>query len=94
MSASPPTPPQVAALLNLAATVLPADPPRLSRVAFWDPDGSAPEVAGLPEEELTVALPRADGVVGPVTVPAAVLPVAAALPVLTRARAARRAAPA
>ncbi|KAB8162987.1 ATP-dependent helicase [Streptomyces sp. 3MP-14] len=100
MSASPPSPSQVAALLGLAATVLPADPPRLSRVAFWDPGGSAPGmaglsgVAGLSEEELTVVLPGADGAVGPVTVRTAVLPVAAALPVLTRARAARHAAPA
>ena len=116
MSGSPPSPPQVAALLNLAATVLPADPPRLSRVAFWDPDdrtrhgrapegpapdGRAPEaperpaeLAGLPAEELTVALPSAEGPVAVVTVPATVLPVAAAVPVLTRARAARAAAPA
>nr|WP_246108891.1 DEAD/DEAH box helicase [Streptomyces sedi] len=81
-------------MLELAATVLPADPPRLSRVAFWSPDGSAPEVPGLPVEEVTVALPTSDGAVGVGSVPAVVLPVGAALPALTRARAARTATPA
>ncbi|SOD62733.1 Superfamily II DNA or RNA helicase, SNF2 family [Streptomyces zhaozhouensis] len=94
MSASPPTPSQVTALLELAATVLPADPPRLSRVAFWSPDGSAPEVPGLPVEEVTVALPTPDGAVAVTAVPAVALPVGSALPALTRARAARTATPA
>jgi superfamily II DNA or RNA helicase len=43
-------------------------------------------VAGAPAEDLTVVVPGADGV-EPVRVPALLLPVHAALPVLTRARA-------
>ncbi|MGW2343229.1 SNF2-related protein [Streptomyces sp. NPDC001661] len=65
----------------------PADPARISTVAFWRPDGGEPP---LPEAgtrtELRLALPG-DDAVGPVTVPAVTLPVRAALPVLTRARA-------
>ncbi|MGD6750254.1 SNF2-related protein [Streptomyces sp. BH105] len=65
----------------------PADPARTSTVAFWRPDGGEPP---LPEAgtrtELRLALPGGDAV-EPVTVPAVALPVRAALPVLTRARA-------
>ncbi|WP_314177749.1 SNF2-related protein [Streptomyces winkii] len=55
-------------------------------MAFWRGDGTPPlpDASGL--EELTVALPGEDGTVGEHTVPAAVLPVGDALPVLTRAR--------
>ncbi|QKV67462.1 DEAD/DEAH box helicase [Streptomyces harbinensis] len=76
-----------------AAVFLPADPPRASEVAFWRPDGSSPELpARLPPSvtaeprDLTVVLPAEDGTVTTVTVPALVLPVGDALPLLTRAR--------
>jgi superfamily II DNA or RNA helicase len=55
-------------------------------VAFWRPDGQAPEA--LPSgsvEHLTVVLSDGDRV-GPAVVSAMLLPVRAALPVLTRAR--------
>ncbi|MGV4885816.1 SNF2-related protein [Streptomyces viridosporus] len=69
------------------AVFVPGDPARAGRVAFWRPDGSAPPaVDGAPVEELTVVVPGGDGV-APVRVPAVLLPVRAALPVLTRARA-------
>ncbi|GAB2927746.1 DEAD/DEAH box helicase [Streptomyces mayteni] len=99
MTASPASPAQISALVHHAAVFLPADPPRDSRVAFlpadleadahdrWDE--VAPALRELAAEPLTVALP--EGPEGPVlarTVRAVVLPVRAALPVLTRARAA------
>ncbi|MGP3970886.1 SNF2-related protein [Streptomyces sp. 6N223] len=87
MPASPPPPGQAAALTRCAAVFQPADPPRESTVAFFDPDGERPppgpgEASGLP-----VALPGTDGAVATRTVPALVLPLREALPVLTRARA-------
>ncbi|GAA2403008.1 DEAD/DEAH box helicase [Streptomyces glaucosporus] len=84
---SPPSPPLLA---DCAAVFLPADPPRAGRIAFWRPDGEPPLPGGHPPQELTVALPGAGGRVRPHSVPALVLPVADALPVLTRIRAARR----
>ena len=86
-----PLAPLVSSLADCAATLLPADPPRTSRVAFYREDGArpaaSPETAG---EALTlpVALPDPDGSVRVRTVPALAFPVGAALPVLTRARAA------
>ncbi|MFJ7022096.1 DEAD/DEAH box helicase [Streptomyces sp. NPDC101117] len=65
---------------------LPGDPARTGRIAFWRIDGAA--VPRLPHgsvEELSVVVPGENGVV-PVKVPALLLPVRAALPVLTRAR--------
>ncbi|MFF4086906.1 SNF2-related protein [Streptomyces nigra] len=65
---------------------LPGEPARAGRVAFWRSDGGA--VPPLPHgsvEELSVVVPGEDGV-ELVTVPALLLPVRAALPVLTRAR--------
>ncbi|MDG9700983.1 DEAD/DEAH box helicase [Streptomyces sp. DH37] len=96
-SPSPSSPPSsslppVSPLADCAAVFLPADPPRLGRIAFWRPDGEEPPAAGgRPPEELTVVLPSpgAGGRVRPRSVPALVLPVADALPVLTRIRAAR-----
>lgn len=66
---------------------VPGDPARAGRVAFWRPDGDAPPAvaAGAPAD-LPVVLPG-DGGVDLVHVPAVVLPVRTALPVLTRARA-------
>ncbi|NJQ06985.1 DEAD/DEAH box helicase [Streptomyces lonarensis] len=85
---------QLTALAECAAVPLPADPPRLSEVAFWRPDG-APPLAGAPDPGFTplrVVLPVADGAaaVGEVAVrelPSFRLPVGEAVPVLTRARA-------
>ncbi|MFE9774475.1 SNF2-related protein [Streptomyces sp. NPDC005931] len=74
-------------LSHCAAVFLPGDPARSGRVAFWRVDGTAPPAPdGAPVGELTVAVPRGDGV-EPVGVPGVLLAVDAALPVLTRARA-------
>ncbi|MFI1165775.1 DEAD/DEAH box helicase [Streptomyces sp. NPDC020801] len=81
------TPAEFPELDHCCAVFMPADPARTGRVAFWHPDGRAPAAVGSAAvEELTVVLPRDDGV-EPVTVPAVTLSVRAALPVLTRARA-------
>jgi len=86
---APPYPPP-ALLADCAAVFLPGDPPRRGRIAFWHPDGEPPTAGDHPLEELAVVLPGADGRVRPRTVPALVLSVADALPLLTRIRAARR----
>ncbi|MEB3961342.1 DEAD/DEAH box helicase [Streptomyces kunmingensis] len=72
---------------------MPSDPARTSTVAFWRPDGGEPPLleAGT-RVELPLALSGDEGV-EPVTVAAVALPVRAALPVLTRARAAAGADP-
>ncbi|MFJ9671142.1 DEAD/DEAH box helicase [Streptomyces sp. NPDC101221] len=83
-----PTRSEISALANCCAVFLPGDPGRTGTVAFWRSDGGAPGI--LPSgtsESLTVVLPDGDGVDG-VSVPAVLLTVRAALPVLTRARAA------
>ncbi|PJN41976.1 ATP-dependent helicase [Streptomyces sp. CB02959] len=90
-----------------AALFLPSDPPRLGRIAFWRPDGRPvldTTTHGAPAlEQLAVALPTGpedgdaaasgDGITV-CAVPALVLPIAAALPVLTRMRAGRHTHPA
>ncbi|MGV9562169.1 DEAD/DEAH box helicase [Streptomyces sp. NPDC003480] len=69
--------------VRLAAVFLPEPLPRRGRVAFWDPrDGRPPSGA---TEELTVVRPHGSGV-RTSTVRAVALPVAEALPLLTRAR--------
>ncbi|AVH60243.1 MULTISPECIES: DEAD/DEAH box helicase [Streptomyces] len=81
------TPAEISELARCCAVFVPADPPRTGSVAFWHPEGhSPPVVASGSVEDLTVVLPAGQGV-ELVTVPALVLPVRAALPVLTRARA-------
>ncbi|RFU86573.1 ATP-dependent helicase [Streptomyces triticagri] len=81
------TPPagEAGGLIGLAALFLPADPPRHGRVAFWDPSGhplpAAPRTAA--PEDLTVVRPHGPGV-RRATVPALVLSVADALPLLLR----------
>ncbi|MEV5505542.1 DEAD/DEAH box helicase [Streptomyces orinoci] len=80
------TPSDIARLDHSSATFLPGDPARTGRIAFWRPDGQLPLPDG-PFEELTVVVPDGTGVTT-TTVPATVLPVREALPVLTRARAA------
>ncbi|WP_333743670.1 DEAD/DEAH box helicase [Streptomyces ardesiacus] len=74
-------------LAGCCAAFLPGDPDRTGTVAFWRPDGEVPGThpSGTPGD-LTVVLPDGDGVEA-VTVPAVLIPVRAALPVLTRARA-------
>ncbi|MEU9579342.1 DEAD/DEAH box helicase [Streptomyces chilikensis] len=69
---------------HLAAVFLPAALPREGRVAFWDPAGD-PLPEGAETTDLTVVRPHGAGVRRR-TVPAVVLPVAAALPLLVRAR--------
>ncbi|WP_330242028.1 DEAD/DEAH box helicase [Streptomyces sp. NBC_00525] len=75
------------ALAGCCAVFLPADPARTGRLAFWHPDGSSPPEGPGESAELTVA--GADAL--PYEVPARLLSVADALPVLTRARLARHA---
>ncbi|WP_307804805.1 DEAD/DEAH box helicase [Streptomyces sp. VRA16 Mangrove soil] len=84
-----PTPAETTELVRCRVLFLPADPARTSTVAFWRPDGDEPPLpqAGTPVE-VPLALPE-----GVVTVSAVALPVRAALPVLTRARAAADADP-
>ncbi|WP_107470576.1 DEAD/DEAH box helicase [Streptomyces sp. ERV7] len=77
-----PTPSEIDELARCHVTFLPADPARLGRIAFWHTDGSAPHAFSGHAEELTVV--GAD--VEPYAVRAVLLPVRAALPVLTRAR--------
>ncbi|MBZ6196151.1 ATP-dependent helicase [Streptomyces olivaceus] len=92
-TAPPETPPENSALVGWCASFLPGDPARTGRVAFWRPDGDPPgALPSAPGErpafaDLTVVLPDGDGVTR-ASVPAVLLPVQAALPVLTRARAA------
>ncbi|MFR0354314.1 DEAD/DEAH box helicase [Streptomyces sediminimaris] len=80
---------EVPGLARCCAVFLPGDPARTGRVAFWRPDGGVPaSVAAGSVEDLGVVLPRGDrdGRVDVVEVAAALLPVRAALPLLTRAR--------
>ncbi|MGW0930282.1 DEAD/DEAH box helicase [Streptomyces sp. NPDC002644] len=72
------------ALARLAAVFLPSALPREGRVAFWDPAGHPPP-GGATTTELTVVRAHGQGVRRR-TVPAVVLPVVAALPLLVRAR--------
>ncbi|MFF6996635.1 DEAD/DEAH box helicase [Streptomyces sp. NPDC008313] len=68
---------------------MPADPYRAGSLAFWRPDGGAPAHFSGRTQDLTVVVPGDRGV--EVTrVPAVLLPVDMALPVLTRARASDR----
>lgn len=83
------TPAQLSAFAHCAAVFLPSDPPRAGRIAFWRPDG---EPVG--DASLGVALPDDDGGISLCEVPALVMTVAEAVPVLTRARAGRGAHPA
>ncbi|MFF4761590.1 DEAD/DEAH box helicase [Streptomyces sp. NPDC001292] len=80
------SPTEISELAHCCAVFVPADPARAGRVAFWLPDGRTPPAAvPAPVREMTVVLPEG-GDVEAVTVPAVLLPVRAALPVLTHAR--------
>ncbi|WP_330238354.1 DEAD/DEAH box helicase [Streptomyces sp. NBC_00525] len=96
-TAPPPQDADDSRLPRCAAVFLPGTPPRRGRVAFWDPlDGPLPEAPpGARAEEITVVRPSGapDGVELR-TVPALLLPVADALPLLARARHQRSAHPA
>ncbi|MCF2529157.1 DEAD/DEAH box helicase [Yinghuangia soli] len=82
-----PAPADAAALARCAPVFEPADPPRAAHVVFWSPDGvDLPARAG---EAVTLTVAAPDPRTGTVTrqdVPALRLPVAAAVPVLSRAR--------
>lgn len=80
---------EISALSRCSVVFLPSDPSRTGRVAFWHPDGSSPPDAPGTVGDLTVV--GAD--TRPYGVPALLLPVRDALPVLTRARAAAQASP-
>lgn len=80
---------EISALSRCSVVFLPADPSRTGLVAFWHPDGSSPPDAPGTVGELTVV--GAD--TRPYAVPALLLPVRDALPVLTRVRAAAQASP-
>ncbi|WP_373304900.1 DEAD/DEAH box helicase [Streptomyces coeruleorubidus] len=84
-----PTPPASSDFSELAhcrTAFLPGDPARSGSVAFWRPDGETPPVtASASVSDLTVVVPGVDGV-EPQSVPAVLVPVRAALPVLVRAR--------
>ncbi|MDQ1043428.1 DEAD/DEAH box helicase [Streptomyces sp. V4I2] len=85
ISAGPPS--EISELTHCCAVFVPGDPARTGSVAFWRPDGEVPPaVEAGSVEDLAVVLPGDDGV-ELVSVPAVLLPVHAALPVLTRARA-------
>ncbi|MEU6684022.1 DEAD/DEAH box helicase [Streptomyces sp. NPDC046832] len=85
---NPPAPSSDDSELALCHTVfLPGDPARTGSIAFWRPDGAAPAtVASASVTDLTVVVPR-DGGVEKTRLPAVLVPVRTALPVLTRARA-------
>ncbi|MEU1597847.1 SNF2-related protein [Streptomyces sp. NPDC005708] len=74
---------EAAVPVRLAAVFLPAPLPRESRVAFWDPEGGPPPPGAT--EELTVVRPHGSGVRRG-GVPALLLPIADALPLLARSR--------
>ncbi|MFJ5901240.1 SNF2-related protein [Streptomyces sp. NPDC093064] len=81
------SPSEISELARCCAVFVPSDPARAGRVAFWHPDGrTPPAVVPEPVEEVTVVLPLSGGVEA-VTVPAVLLPVRTALPILTHARA-------
>ncbi|WP_328869702.1 DEAD/DEAH box helicase [Streptomyces sp. NBC_00287] len=83
----PATPSEIFELAHCSAVFMPGDPARTGKVAFWHPDGDAlPFVEAGSTGDLTLVVPGGDRV-EPTSVPAVLLPLRAALPVLTRARA-------
>ncbi|GGS98570.1 DEAD/DEAH box helicase [Streptomyces chromofuscus] len=85
----PATHSEISELARCGSVFVPGDPARTGRVVFWRPDGAAPpDVNGGTVEEMTVVVPGRAGAER-AGVPAVSLPVRAALPVLTRARAAQ-----
>ncbi|WP_442806786.1 DEAD/DEAH box helicase [Streptomyces sp. NBC_01750] len=82
--------PDLDELIGCRAVFVPGDPARAGRIAFWRPGGDGLPAARGRLEPLTVVADDAR----PHTVAALLLPVRAALPVLTRARASANASPA
>ncbi|WAZ27021.1 DEAD/DEAH box helicase [Streptomyces cinnabarinus] len=83
----PATPSEIFELTHCCAVFVPGDPARTGRIAFWHSgSNTSPLVEAKSAEHLTVVVPGDDGVER-VSVPAVLLPVRAALPVLIRARA-------
>ncbi|WP_066952718.1 DEAD/DEAH box helicase [Streptomyces lushanensis] len=76
------TPSRISELARCSTVFLPADPARTGRIAHWHPDGAEPPSAPGSVQELAVV--GTDG--HPLTVGALLMPVRAALPLLTRAR--------
>ncbi|WP_413471066.1 DEAD/DEAH box helicase [Streptomyces peucetius] len=76
--------PALTALTRCSAVFIPGDPARTGHVAFWHPDGDALPVGDDALRPLTVVTAG----LRTTEVPALLLPVGDALPVLTRARAA------
>ncbi|MGW2048675.1 SNF2-related protein [Streptomyces sp. NPDC001858] len=77
---------EISELACFSAVFVPGTPARTGRVAFWHPDGDPPPVVpSASVQELSVVRPAGNGVTL-VRVPALLLPVLDALPVLTRAR--------
>ncbi|WP_241741080.1 DEAD/DEAH box helicase [Streptomyces sp. L2] len=79
---------ELSRLTHCCTVFLPSEPARAGRMAFWRPDGGEPPAsAHEPYEDLDVILPvRGGTAVERVTLPALLLPVRTALPLLTRAR--------
>ncbi|MEV6614790.1 DEAD/DEAH box helicase [Streptomyces sp. NPDC051051] len=85
------TPSEIVELARRPALFVPGVPARTGRFAFWQHDGEIPPAPGSGSlEDLSVVRPSGAGV-ALVRVPAVLLPVHEALPVLTRARAVREA---
>ncbi|WP_246111744.1 DEAD/DEAH box helicase [Streptomyces hawaiiensis] len=83
----PASPSDLSELALCRSVFLPGDPARTGSVAFWRPDGvTPPPVEPASVADLTVVVPH-DGEVEEASVPAVLVPVHTALPVLTRARA-------
>ncbi|MFD7937335.1 DEAD/DEAH box helicase [Streptomyces sp. NPDC059755] len=80
------TPFEISELARCSAVFVPGTPARTGGVAFWRPDDALPAAVGLRVEELSVVLPAGSGV-ALARVPALLLPLEEALPLLTRARA-------
>ncbi|MFE4258395.1 SNF2-related protein [Streptomyces sp. NPDC056883] len=78
--------PTISGLIPCSTVFLPADPAREGRIAFWRPDpAESLHLGGLgTPEQLTIVTPD----LRRTTVPALVLPLAEALPLLTRVRSA------
>lgn len=75
-------------LARCCAVFVPSDPARAGLIAFWRPDGEAlPDLAQGSVSELDLVVPAPGRTVERVRMPALLLPVRTALPVLTRARA-------
>jgi superfamily II DNA or RNA helicase len=81
--------PRISELARCSTVFLPADPARTGRIAFWHPGGAEPPPAFGSVEELTVV----GSDTHPLMVHASLVPVARAVPLLTRARAAEHPSP-